>query len=508
MPKFISDQEMMALEGGGKKKIISDSDMRALEAQSKPSAVDAAIQGFGQGATLGYANELQAAAGGLVPNPTAALDRDLESQGFTIKQGPDTYESRLAENKARDKQLQESGAYTAGELASALIPGAAATKGISLLGKGTRLAKALAPATSVAGKGLQATAFGAAEGGLQNPEYSGMSRGAGALGGGLLSGAGQTVIGGLGSLVRRGKGLAEEEAFKALGGTPKEYREAGKDVNAIGRMLIDEKIVRPGDTFTSIGEKAKGLKKTAESGLNQTYQAIDDAGEGAFNSGNLVADMVSRAKVAAKGQSGGNAAMAKLEEVLREIIPEGGNLSASDVRAIKSQIGKHAEWDKTLSSVDAETKSKVMKQVYDVLDNKISERAGATSGKVAGDLAAGNKRVSQLIDVSDITKGSASREAARNSIPLTDALIGAGGAGAGLAYGLASGDPEKAVANMAIGGSLGLGSKALRKYGRPFTVAALDKIGDAAPAAKVGDNPYLTSAAINALIRQLTGGGQ
>lgn len=479
--------------------------------QKSPNAIEAGIQGFGQGATLGYIPEAQAATykpmeklldlfgGGEIAKAEAAL----KAQGIEDK--PDTYQSRLAENRARDKKLQESGAYTLGEIGGALatsaVPGMVAGK----LAQGSRVAKALTPAASLGGKVAQAAGFGAAQGGLSNPEYTGTDRTTGALTGGLLGGAGQGLVGGIGKFVGKAKGMAEEEAFKALGGTAKEFREAGKDVNAIGRLLIDEKLVRPGDTFTSIGKKAKDLKRGVEKGLDATYDAIDASGEGAFNTGNLLADMVNRAKNEAKGLAGGQKAVTKLQEVLSEIVPEGGNLSASDVRAIKAQIGNQANWDQTLSGVDNKTKNKIMKQVYDVLDKKIASRAAATGSDVASNLAAGNKRISQLIDIGDITKGSASRESARNFVPLTDAMIGAGGATAGLGYGMASGDPEAAVKNALIGSSLGILSKNARKYGRPFTVSALDKIGSMGGIGGVDSNPYLTSAAINELVRQLSG---
>lgn len=202
----MSDADLMKMAGVSQ----NPSDSRAV---SKSAA---GLQGFGQGATFGHLNEAQAAAyspmekvadyfgGGDIAKANVALQK----QG--IQQPEDSYASRLVENKARDQELQKSGAYTpakiAGSLYSTIVPG----MGLSKLAQGTAAAGLLAPAASTAGRVAQAAGAGAAYGALENPgegetrlENAGIGAATGVAGHGLLGGiknAGSAIKGGLSEL--------------------------------------------------------------------------------------------------------------------------------------------------------------------------------------------------------------------------------------------------------------------------------------------------------------------
>lgn len=238
-----------------------------------PAASEAFAQGLAQGGTLGYANEAQAASYPIIESlmdlvsggKVKKAEEALAKQG--IKDVEDSYESRLAENKKRDSELKDSGAYVAGDvlgsLVSTAVPGGIAAKAGAKAAKGAgtvaKAAKALAPATSTSGKLLQAGAAGGAMGALENPGEEG-SRADNALLGLLTGGVGQGVVEGVakgGKAVVKGLGMAS-----GLGEKPIEtYLKRGKEIDAMAGKYGDDIQAAAKDTRESILEKILGKKK-------------------------------------------------------------------------------------------------------------------------------------------------------------------------------------------------------------------------------------------------------
>lgn len=197
-PKFDPSKPFTAADSG-KPKFDPSKPFEAADdpAEKAPSKIEAGLQGWGQGTLGRYLPEVQAATyspmekildlvgGGEI----AKGEKALAAQG--IKDKEDTYSQRLKENRARDKELQKSGAYTAAEIGgnvfSTALPAGA-------LAKTARGAKLLKSAPTALGKIGQASAAGAGQGFITNPEEG--SRLENAVYGGLAGLGGQSLISG------------------------------------------------------------------------------------------------------------------------------------------------------------------------------------------------------------------------------------------------------------------------------------------------------------------------
>lgn len=129
---------------------------------------EAAVEGFGQGATMGYLPHLQAAAYkgaqavadmfGIGPD---AVDKALAAKGFQINQGDDSYTSLRDENIARQQQLARDNpkAYYGGMVGGAVAMAPALEAGVA----------EVAPEAATATRLRKAATMGAAAGAIANP---------------------------------------------------------------------------------------------------------------------------------------------------------------------------------------------------------------------------------------------------------------------------------------------------------------------------------------------------
>lgn len=252
-----------------------------LEKKQKPeggSKIEAALEGFGEGATLGYLNNLQA----LAEKPVTAIGNlitgnDVEADDYVTAR--DSYNRRQAE-----LQKENPGSFAAGQVAGTIassIPVAKAAQG-----------------ATVAARALQGAGAGAIYGAAQNTsEQEGevgnldlMERGINSFAGGLM-GAGSSL--GVDALAKgagaAGKGLnaarnkagnyfkkgAEDLIENATGATRKQaenYKEG------TGRFLLDNKLAGFGDTAEDIAEKTGRAIKSAEDKIDSSLRALDERG--------------------------------------------------------------------------------------------------------------------------------------------------------------------------------------------------------------------------------------
>lgn len=217
------------------------------------SAAQAALEGFGQTATLGYLPQIQALAGSAMPNPNASVDEDLRAQGFDIQQPESSYLSERDSNIARHRQQAQdhSGAVLGGKAlgiaATSLLPGAAASRASQMstgLGKGAAaLGKYLTPSSV---KGM--AGVGAAQGALYNPgDEEGVlnvAQGPERLGNAALGGAVGGALGAGGKLVsnltRRGEMIRRIKDSSKLSSSVK--GEIDDALQAINQKQIDPRM--------------------------------------------------------------------------------------------------------------------------------------------------------------------------------------------------------------------------------------------------------------------------
>lgn len=167
------------------------SSKQAAPEKSAGNPAMAALEGFGQTATMGYLPQIQAAVEKILPNPTADADAKLKQLGIGVPD--DSYVSMRDQNIARQKRESQENPT------AALVGKAAGIAAPMLLGGGEAEATKFLPAV---GKGA---AIGAATGAVYNPgdtagqldplqlEDRAKNAALGAAVGGVASGIGQGV---------------------------------------------------------------------------------------------------------------------------------------------------------------------------------------------------------------------------------------------------------------------------------------------------------------------------
>ncbi len=251
------------------------------EAKPKQTAA-AALEGFGEGATLGYLNNLQA----LADKPITAIGNFLTGNNVEADDyltARDNYNRRQAE-----LQRENPAAFGTGQIAGTIA-------------SSMPVAKAAQGAT-VAARALQGAKAGAIYGGLQNTqeregELGGLdlperieNAGVGMLMGGGASLAGDAIAKGIqtGINATRGarqkigsnlKDLGEKMAFKSSGAMLRDFRSASdkKEINEIGRWMLDKGIIKAGDSVDDIAAKTAAIKQQAGEAIDLIYTNAENS---------------------------------------------------------------------------------------------------------------------------------------------------------------------------------------------------------------------------------------
>lgn len=282
MAKFISDEEMNKIEGGGQERarFLSDDDMSALEEKSKSSALESGARGVAQGASMGFADELTGAVESMLTDKTYEQARDESRANYAKAQAdnPGTYlAGQIGGGAASTALIPGSGVARLGALGAASGLGASEAKDAlgmaedAVIGGGTGLVlgagvKAL-PKIAGAAKGqideLATAPLGAGEKGLIARGLGKVGE-VGAKGNELLdkvTGAGGKAVRYLGSAKLQGALDAAENAPKAS------QFVAGKAANGLEAI---EKFMKASPRFSSMSEGA--FKALASSLSNRAAQ--------------------------------------------------------------------------------------------------------------------------------------------------------------------------------------------------------------------------------------------
>lgn len=476
----------------------------APKEETPPSFSDgaqAAIEHFGNAASLGYAPQLQAVVSKLMPDPNAELDEKMKAQGFKIDQKQPTY-TQDRDSNIRRMQQQESDypiASGVGSVAGSIASGIAAS-GLTPINAAGRM-----------GRVAQAAKGGAVIGALSNPgdvegRISGLQideRGKNALGGAAIGAAGQGVIEGVSATAKAASniaskltGKAEERAFKSSGAMLKDYRKAaGKDrVNTIGRAMLDEGLVQPGSTFGDVVEKSSQLKDSVGKVIKDTYKDASDIvknpdfikglsseqqiqlAESAFKPSEFADAFESSLKKQFKGTPGFNKSLPQVQSVLSDIRELGDDVGMLELQKAKVDVDSLINYDKDIR--DQPLAKQLLSKLRGALSEKIDQRMSALDSVLGTDslktLKEANKQYGIWAEVNNISSDRVLRENAKNFFSLNEGTIG----GLGAVAGFASGDGiQDRIKKAAMGGAIGLAGKGLRTYGTPLASQALDKAG-------------------------------
>lgn len=298
----MSDEELESLIFGGSMELDVPQETMPTEPEG-PSRAQTALESVGKGATLGYLPQLQAMAEPLtdrvfnmIPGGPRAESRPMRQMNPGTQEYVDARDQNIKRQRAQASA--NPGTALVGEMAgiigTSVVParaigyaGQAVGRGTQALGMGARLG-------GTGGKILAGAGQGAAFGAMMNPgdvegevnplqldeRMSGAKLGA-AFGGGMrAAGAGLQKAA---PAMKRG---AEQLAFKSSGAMLKEFRKAAPkgEVNKIGRFMLDNKLVKAGDTYEHVARRAQAFNQQAGQKLDQIYkQAVNTSKKGALD---------------------------------------------------------------------------------------------------------------------------------------------------------------------------------------------------------------------------------
>ncbi len=271
MAKFISDEEMQALESRQPKRMISDEDManaEKLEETQKSSTIGDAVRVLGaRGATLG-ARPLLAGLGAGTGAALSMLSHYDAPLGEKLKESGKAFSEEFSKGRqdAVAEQDALSEAYPKTALASEiagglLVPGLGAAKGI----------KGLAKLGLATGTGQ---ALGEARTAKEAVKMLGLNTGSSIAGGKI----GQALGSGLGKASKAIKLKAAEMAFNSLRGSLKDVKRALSkgQVEEIGRNLLDDKVIRNvPSSLETIAERITASKKNAGTRLGALVEELN-----------------------------------------------------------------------------------------------------------------------------------------------------------------------------------------------------------------------------------------
>jgi hypothetical protein len=298
-----------------------------------------------------------------------------------------------------------------------------------------------------------------------------------------------------GILEKVGQGLnsyAEKSALKGAGATLKDFRKAYSSgaVNETGRFILDNGLLKAGDTYESVAAKAKDLRNATGKELGAGYESaekaissMDDAtkakvAESGFNPVRDKQAILDAAKKDLGYSYKRKSALQGVSDFLDELIEEHGDktLNPAQTNEIKTALDQSAinyERNPLLKEPDAET---ALKSFRGFLSDKVGSQI-KTVGEAIGDPAAAenlsalNKRYGMSSNVARIASDRSMRDAANAAFGLKEY--------AGAEIGGKIGEAVAGKPGEAVGTIVGIGGgKVLRKIGPSTIASGADTAGD------------------------------
>jgi hypothetical protein len=410
------DRAKPVIEGGASWK---DRAVPVVEQQEPESRMlEAGIEGLGQGASLGYGNEL-AAALEQVTFPVASFLTGQDVQADPYLEARDKYEARTKQLEAENP-----GSYMTGNIGGALATGIA-TAGLTGVNAASNL-----------GKIGQAVGIGAGLGALQDVdnkqgEYSFgvMDRLKNAAIGGALGGTFQTGANLLKKAPAALASTAEDLAENATGATRTQAEKFAPDA---GRQLLDRKLIKFGDSAENIAQRTGQEMDNAAKAIDESLKALDAKGVTA-SADNIVAEL--EKKIASLRADPSQADIVKkLENIVLDITATGkSNIPLSAAEQTKRGFNRMSKnWQ------DLE-KGQAGKAAYLSYMDEVEKAANAADPALAAKFEEGKKVYGLL---SPIQEAAEKRAMTLNQSPiggfLDTASAGAGMLGGGPIVGAAT----------------------------------------------------------------------
>lgn len=511
--KMVADKISMRIPGGPSKPNfahMSDDEIDKLVAEKMQGKQDngndrplqAALSGFGQGASFGYLPQLQAATEKGVDYLFGDnTDEKLRSQGFEIAQDPSYVETRDQYIKDTESlQASNPKSFIAGNIGGSIATGIATGGGVSALTKGTQ-------AASLGSRIATAAKTGAVVGAVRNPgdtegelnpiqlEERAINAVQDAFTGVAIQGAGE-IIGNTAKAVKNSpkvlKAWSQVKSYKASGAMLKDFRKSfgNRKVSEIGQTMIDKKIVSVGDDVADIAKKADIARQDVGNSISKIYDGADDVlstvdpktlnpdqlraiTSSEVDLGNFAnaykADLLKRFK----GLSGSSTVVSRISKELDDIAVN-GKVSLKKLQEVRRSIDEQINFSKStqeLKGVQEELLG-MRNKLQDIAKQRLLAVDKITGGKSARELVKANKEYSNLAEITKIANDRVARDSSNAAFGLRERISGGAGAVVG---GMIGGIPGAAV-----GGVVGsITTKIARNYGTPFVAIASNRVARA-----------------------------
>lgn len=426
--KYQSNSQQTQVDGPWSKYKQTE-DVVDTPSKKESNASLAALEGFGEGATLGYLNNLQAA----LEKPAFAVFNKIHG---TDTQADDYTTARDYYNKRQENLKKENpGAFASGQIAGSIA-------------SSVPVAKAAQGATALA-RAIQAARAGTIYGGLQNTntdevagKIEGLDLGQRILnaGSGMAIGAGASLgtdaaVKGLKSGSRyvgeKFKKSAERLAENATGATRVQSEKYSDDA---GRYLLDNKLVKFGDTPEKVATRANQAIKSSEDVIDQSLKSLDKNGI-KVSQDKIVSNIEGQISKLSKDPSQKDV-VRKLESIVQDITETGkSNIDATDAEQIKRGFNRMAKnWQ------DPE-KGQAGKIAYRAYRDAVEDTANVFDSTLASKFKDAKQvygKLSPIADAAEKRAAQLSQSPKGGFLDVTSAVAGA-----------AAGDPTFGIATVA-----------------------------------------------------------
>lgn len=379
----------------------------------EPSMTESLARGAGQGVTLGFGEEMGAAAysafdklkGLLGGDSVSAVDEQLREQGFTGDIGDDLYEELRDEERAELKAAQEANpmSYMGGEIAGAMtVPVgelAAASKAGQAIGR-SALGQGAMKLASKAGGLEKAVATGlkmAPKAAVESAAYS-----AGTTEGDVLdrvsaAAEGAKVGGAMGFGIPVGGAALAKAATNTAG---KFGKAAIKFTTGIADDKLDDLIKNPqkyGTTARTLDELAKDLEGkvnglTSEA-INASKKARDMLTDDiSFNTKELTETLKDYANNLNRAQAPARKSVITYADELERAFPEG--LSQKQMQEVIDEMSQIAGYNKTAGAANP------VEDAFKKMRGRFSEKLKQSSPEYRQQMAESAKRMDYLSKLS------------------------------------------------------------------------------------------------------------
>ena len=477
----MSDDEILALVNKPTGvKAMSDADLLKL-VQPHISSGRAALIKTGEGIGLGsIAAGAGAAAGAFSGTPGGVGDK-LSAAKDAFVQGRSDMNDELDAAQTQHPKISTA-ANVVGSLAT--VPFLPATKTLSSAIKTGASLGALQAANTA--KNAGEAAVDVAGGGVAGAAGYGLSK--------LAQKASDTI-----------KNLSETSAFKSAGAMLKDFRNVGAKsggnldkVNELGRTMLDNGLVKAGDTVEDIASKSDTLRKETGQQIGSIYnKVLDDLTtpenvskispeirlhietEG-FHPEAQADDLKKLIFDKFKGKPGGSQATKTAFNVIDELAMNGNHITPEHALDLKSMVNDLVKYDSRQPGGGHSMTQEALKDVSSFINTKLQTQIGlldeALGSNQTKELLQLNKLYGNLSDISSIAKDRVFREAAHKRFGLTDAIMGGAGATIG---GFAGGEDHRGAGSvigaLATAGASHMGSR----YGGALLTQGLEGLGNA-----------------------------